>query len=461
MDRAGVGRQIGTKETGAPRVVPAEPTSPGGGAYEPLTTATEGDMDIRSITTAGLLAIVPLACGGEASSSDAEFSGTIRDSAGVQIVENTEDGVWSAEGGWSTEEILTIGEAAGDANYQFGQITGVDVMSDGRIAVLDAQAQRVQVYGPDGTWQRTIGGPGNGPGELSAQAVALYVGRGDTIVVADMGNQRINLVPPEGEATSFPMRIEQGIPMNFEMTGDGSLVVQRRALNQGSDGENTDDLILRQAYDCTILDTLLTPERGGTFEMTDGMPSITLFAPEPLWTMLGERIAFATSDDYRISVYGPDGTLERIVSYPLVPRPVTEGNERTIRELVRDAWEEAGMPPQAAEQMMGRLSFAENWPVFTRMRGGPAGTLWVQRIRQLEDMTEEERKSWNPQLDQGAPEWDVFEADGRYGGVVTLPARFTPFALEEDRIYGVFRDDFDIQYVRVYRLDTGTPSGDV
>jgi hypothetical protein len=312
-------------------------------------------------------------------------------------------------------------------------------------------------------YQRTIGGPGSGPGELSAQAAALYVGRGDTIGVADMGNQRINLVPPEGEATSFPMRIDQGIPMSFEMAEDGALVSQRRVLDPGATaGENPDDLILKQAYDGTVLDTLLTPARGGTFEMTGGMPKITLFAPEPQWTMLaGDRIAFATNDEFRISVYGSGGELQRIVTFPLVPEPVTEGNERTIRQLVRDAWEEAGMPPEAADQMMSALSFADFWPAFTRMRGGPGGTLWVQRIRQLDDMTEEERESWNPQLDQGAPEWDVFEADGRYGGVVTLPARFTPFALQDDRIYGVFRDDFDIQYVRVYRLDTGETAGDV
>lgn len=75
-------------------------------------------------------------------------------------------------------------------------------------------------------------------------------------------------------------------------------------------------------------------------------------------------------------------------------------------------------------------------------------------------MTEEELESWNPQLDQGSPLWDVFEADGRYGGVVELPDRFTPFAIEDDRIYGVLRDDFDVQYVQVHRLDTGAQPGD-
>lgn len=401
------------------------------------------------------------ACGGDASNGNrtaGEFAGAIRDSAGIEVVENTSAGLWSSDGGWTTSELMTIGEAAGDPDYQFGQVLGVDALSDGRIVVLDAQAQRLQVYGPDGTYQRSIGGPGNGPGEFSPQAIALFVGTGDTIVVPDMGNQRINAIPPEGEASNFPLRIEQGIPMGFDMGSDGTLVSQRRAMNFGGGEAPTDpnDLILAQHYDGSIVDTLLTPKRGGTFEMRDGVPRITLFAPEPVWATLGgDRLAYASNDAYRINIYGPDGTLERIVTFPHEDKPVTETEQEQVRDLIRRLWEENGVPPQGIEQMMGSMSFAEHWPAFTRLRGGPGGSLWVQRVRDMSSMTPEELENWNPQLDQGSPEWDVFEADGRYGGVVELPARFTPMTITEDRIYGVFRDEFDVQYVRVIELGTG------
>lgn len=412
------------------------------------------------------MTLLLVGCGDGAGSGEAgngEFAGTVRDSAGIQIVDNTARGLWGADGGWTTEELLTIGEAAGDPEYQFGQIAAVDALSDGRIAVLDAQAQEVRIYGSDGTYQETFGGAGNGPGELSPQAIALFVGRGDTIVVPDMGNQRITLIPPEGEPTSFPLRLEQGIPMGFDLSASGALISQRRAMNfQDPTADVSDeDVVLSQAYDGTINDTLLTPPRGGTFKMTGGGPQITLFAPEPQWTTLAEdRIAYASNDRYRISVYGSEGDLERIVTFPHQPQVITETERSRITALVKRLWEENGVPPQAIEQMSSALSFAEHWPAFTRMRGGPHGTLWVQRVRNMDDMTEDELENWNPQLDQGDPRWDVFEADGRYGGVVELPARFTPFALEEDRIYGVFRDDFDVQYVRVYRLDTGMSPSD-
>jgi hypothetical protein len=225
-------------------------------------------MPNRRLTQTSLLLapLLGIACAEGGSGGD--FAGTVSDSAGVQIVENTTDGLWPDEGGWTTEQLLQIGEAAGDPDYQFGQIVAVGALSDGRLAVLDQQAQRIQVYGADGTWRASIGGPGNGPGEFSPQAAAMFVGRGDTIVVPDMGNQRIALIPPEGEATSFPLQLQQGLPMRFDMTADGLLVSQRRAMNFGGPAaappSSPTDLILEQQYDGRVVDTLLTPERGGT-----------------------------------------------------------------------------------------------------------------------------------------------------------------------------------------------------
>ena len=124
-----------------------------------------------------------------------------------------------------TEEVLRIGEAAGDADYQFGQIAGIGITSDGRILVLDQQAQRVMVYDPDGTYQRSIGGPGSGPGEFGPVANALFVGRGDTILIPDMGNQRVNVTAINGESSSFPIQIERGIPIRYDLLESGDLVL--------------------------------------------------------------------------------------------------------------------------------------------------------------------------------------------------------------------------------------------
>ncbi len=415
-------------------------------------------MRISSLA-ACMLAAALSACGEGSTATTSEWAGTITDSAGVAIVTNSLEPSWSADEAWTTEEVLRIGEAAGDADYQFGQIAGIGITSDGRILVLDQQAQRVMVYGPDGTYQRSIGRPGSGPGELGPAANALFVGRGDTILIPDMGNQRVNVTAIDGESSSFAIQMERGIPIRYDLLESGDLVAQRRALNLPNQTAETNDLIATQAYDGTILDTLLTPKRGDSFTITSDRPQFRIFAPEPVWTMLSsDRLAFAVNDAYRIEVFGPDGTLERIVTRPFEPTPVTEADQRAVIEVMRAQFELSGAPPAQVDLILEGVSFADTYPAFTQMRAGPNGTLWIQRVRYLGDLSEEELESFNPTLDQGSPKWDVFDSEGRYLGVVELPDRFTPFAVKGDRCYGVYRDEFDVQYVQVLRINGAAAS---
>lgn len=393
------------------------------------------------------------ACGG-GTEGGAEWSGTVEDSAGVQIVRNSPQPIWGEGQAWGFEEVLSIGEAAGDPDYQFGQIAGLDATSDGRILVLDNQAQHIKVFSADGVFERTVGQAGSGPGEFGPGAAVLMVGAADTVIVPDAGNQRVNVILlGEGESTSFPLSFEEGIPMRWQISNSGILAVQRRALNLPNQDVVDVDLIARQAYDGTIVDTLLTPPRGETFSFGGGLPEFHFFAPEPMWTLLNDgTFVHAVNDDYRINVAGPDGGLTRVITMPSEPIPVSEQDKEIITGMIMGLMEEQGVPPQALDGIRQGISYEDVFPAFTQMRNGPEQSLWVQRISVPSDMTADEQENWNPLLDQGSDEWDVFDADGRFMGFVTMPERFTPFSLKGDLLYGVWRDEFEVQYVKVYRI---------
>jgi len=393
------------------------------------------------------------ACGGGAEGG-AEWSGTVEDSAGVQIVRNSLQPIWGEGEAWGFEEVLSIGEAAGDPDYQFGQIAGLDATSDGRILVLDNQAQHIKVFSADGVFERTVGQAGSGPGEFGPGAAVLMVGAADTVIVPDAGNQRVNVILlGEGESTSFPLSFEEGIPMRWQISNSGVLAVQRRALNLPNQDVVDVDLIARQAYDGTIVDTLLTPPRGETFSFGGGLPEFHFFAPEPMWTLLNDgTFVHAVNDDYRINVAGPDASLTRVITMPSEPIPVSEQDKEIITGMIMGLMEEQGVPPQALDGIKQGISYEDVFPAFTQMRNGPEQSLWVQRISVPSDMTADEQENWNPLLDQGSDEWDVFDAEGRFMGFVTMPERFTPFSLRGDLFYGVWRDEFEVQYVKVYRV---------
>jgi hypothetical protein len=61
---------------------------------------------------------------------------------------------------------------------------------------------------------------------------------------------------------------------------------------------------------------------------------------------------------------------------------------------------------------------------------------------------------WVPEYsvhDEGM-EWQVFDSEYRLLGTVMTPARFTPRYIGDDMLLGVWRDEFDVEYVRGYEL---------
>ncbi len=48
--------------------------------------------------------------------------------------------------------------------------------------------------------------------------------------------------------------------------------------------------------------------------------------------------------------------------------------------------------------------------------------------------------------------YDIFDAQGRYLGEVELPQRFELWQAGEDFVLGVRKDDFDVEFVEMYRL---------
>lgn len=409
---------------------------------------------MKRLASSGLAAVVPLlgltACG----EADQEWSGTVRDSAGVEIVTNTDAGVWGGGEAWTVAEELRIGTAEGEAMYQFGQIVGLDVGLDGRIYVMDQQAQQVRVFGPDGRFLQGMGRAGSGPGELSQAAGPVFVGPGDTVSVPDVMLQRITLYTGDGDpAGSVPMPMTGGIPARWLKASNHDVVQQSMIMAMpGQENVEQRNLILRRDPRGAILDTMLVMPVGETMDFSGTQPRITLFAPEPMWA-LGEddQLIYGNNSEYRFHISGPDGNLIRIVEQAGERRPLSQSDQSEFRTLIREAWEATGaMPPQAIEMMSQALSFASHYPAYANLLGGPEGTIWVQEV-QTPDIVRETGATFDMQ-DWGGPTWDVFGNDGRYLGTVSMPPRFTPFFIRDERIYGVIRDDLDVQYVMVLNL---------
>ena len=50
------------------------------------------------------------------------------------------------------------------------------------------------------------------------------------------------------------------------------------------------------------------------------------------------------------------------------------------------------------------------------------------------------------------PSWSVFDADGVWLGVTTLPSGFTPMDIDTDYVLGLWRDADEVEHVQLYEL---------
>lgn len=402
---------------------------------------------------------VVVACAGDSAPA---WQGSITDSAGVAIVRNPAEPLWTPEQVWTLTEVLRIGTAEGEPEYQFGQLLpagSIALSGDGRIVVLDAQGQHLKVFTPEGTYERTIGGAGSGPGEIGiATQSQVLMAPGDTILMVDLGNQRVNLYLISGEfVRSFPIDLAAGFPFRWELGSDGRVVAQTRRLDFTGTAAAADsmDLITVRRLDGTVGDTLMRVRSGKTISFTGGMPEWNLFVPEPLWALWGDRILYAVNDNYRIGVYRPGAQLERVIEKPFTLAPVTEVDQAPIKRALRKAILDQGAPAQLASQLVDtRLHFAPNYPAFAQVLEGPFGSILVQMVQPLASLSDEEQESFDfASGSMGSRQWDMFDEQGRYLGALMMPLRFQPVEFRGNEIYGIQRDDLDVQYV--VKLEVG------
>ena len=121
--------------------------------------------------------------------------------------------------------------------------------------------------------------------------------------------------------------------------------------------------------------------------------------------------------------------------------------------------EDLGVPPPAWPIIRQGITFTDTYPAYAQFRTGPNGSLLVQHMIKLSDLNEDELRDINPQVGFGSPNWDVFDSQGRLLGVLRMPDRFQPTRFVANNVYGVWRDDLDVQYVIKLRI-TGLPGAD-
>lgn len=401
------------------------------------------------------------ACGGEGGVAS---TATVRDSAGIAIVENSAHG-WREGTGWriSAEPVVSIGALEGDTNYQLHQVVAAYRLSDGRIAIFNAGSQQVRFYDTTGRFIASSGRKGGGPGEFE-QAYSMFA-VGDSLYIFDSSLRRLSVVAPTGafvRAVTLASPSEGGFPSPVGVLDDGSVIVAaRRSFMFGTvtTGTYRDSMhVLRYAASGEPLDTIGKFQGSESFVFaTDNMMMVTGLPFGRSTTVLarGDRVVVGVSDSYELHVFrvpaqehltiregaATEQTMEearpeRIIRRGHVPLQVTQGD---IDEMKRRRLEGVTSPQgrENIERQWAAMTFPRTMGAYGLVRLGTDGLLWVDATRRPHDEV---------------PRWSVFDQDGRLLGDLVLPERFGILDAGDDYVLGRWRDDLDVEYVQMYRL---------
>ena len=368
-----------------------------------------------------------------------DWTGSEVDSAGIRIVTNPAEPLWSPEEGWFVDEALRIGPDEAVPETLFGYVADADVDSRGRVYVLDQQARAVRVFGPDGAVIGTLGGPGEGPGEIGPVATSVVV-RHDTVLVADWVQGHLDRYGPDGTVLS-PLPLPQEVRGRgwLEESGD-RLWVRTLELSATGDGEtwsSVDHLwLLGDGAPAPVLEfTYATSDLGAR-----GAPRLPLVVNAPMWAAFPDgTVAWSTLEWEEIRVVewagqGPAVPSGRIRSQGWRARPPSAADVQALRILAGERLEMLGGDAATVERTP--VVDPPVLPVMTDLAAGPEGTLWVQRTGDLRGVHPMATNTPDPPRAWGGPTWDVLSREGRYLGSVDLPPRFRLMAFRGARVVG-------------------------
>lgn len=158
------------------------------------------------------------------------------------------------------EQIGSVGADPVTAETAFYEPTALAFDAAGRLHILDAGNNRVQIFDSEGVFLASRGQSGQGPGDLKAPE-DMWVAPDGEIVVADAGNRRIARFGAGGEPLA-ETRLDF-VPIGVVGNGD-RLFVLRLPTASLVFGPDSDPLVHALDRDGNELDAFVTPEEQST-----------------------------------------------------------------------------------------------------------------------------------------------------------------------------------------------------
>lgn len=338
---------------------------------------------------------------------------------------------------WTVSEpSVSIGGYDDRPDYVLDQVRGAVRLTDGRLVIANSGSSELKFFSSEGEHIRTVGGFGEGPGEMRTimQLVPLP---GDTLLVLSF-RPGLTWFSPTGDYVrsqtvdlwsvgDVPCRIGEG---NWFTLADGSLLtVLEDNFGLGgcppmpSDVWRQSGLIGRRAAGTDRFDTIAimpaTGRVGGGYRI------------------FGKALALGLGPD---RIYAGDTGSDVILSFSLegdtigeLPVPFTAATIRSKAKSRRD------------------YAYPTEYPRFGRLLVSRPGNLWVMAYPETDEPTVSYVLATIRAPAEGA-RWRVLSPTGTVLSEVHTPPSLFPYDIGSDYVLGVSQDELGVQTVSLHEL---------
>jgi hypothetical protein len=314
-------------------------------------------------------------------------------------------------------EVARTTDAALPDEAMFRNPRYLAVDAKGNVYVSDWAANHIKVFDQDGKFLRTIGRPGNGPGDLSGPA-ALDVS-GDRLVVWESMNGRFTILKLDGTFVKTAPRLQGSRADLYALKAlpDGRFVA---FLDKGLPPDYEGQLPSERTYavlllspDLTVVKTIFEKSirRRNWFQHPQtgaiGQASFP-YHPDIVFDLSPSGFAaVGYSQTYEVGLYDPDKGRVSEINRAYDPVKIEEKDRKahfnafTLRVLVGNKMDTVQGAP---DYVVKATEFPENFPPYRGISFDGRGNLWVQIYP----------------ADRATNVFDVFSSDGRFLNRVTV-----------------------------------------
>lgn len=303
-------------------------------------------------------------------------------------------------------ELFRVG--GDDDEVFFGSVGSIHADADGNLYVLDSQLSEVQVYSPTGEHLRTLGGEGDGPGEMRNPSDMFLDSDGNVCVLQGFPGKVVKIAPDGTPAGLVPYSVD-GSPGQFHalISGQGypggMLLCGIRMVFSGPG--QSDNIYFLDRCDAAGLRAVNLAEKTtqvnfANLVMDEGATDFPLFRNAVAKD--GSIAVAIPRNGYEITVFEADGSVRHVIHRDYEPVVRTAEDSERQRDIQKAIGKNFPAPPK-------EIRIEETEPDIGRLFALDDGTLWVTTSR--------------GEREHPAGSWlvlDVFDRDGKFIRQVAL-----------------------------------------